>query len=253
MSRSSWTRTLPGDRRRGPGTGSFFQDLHTAHGTALLLGQGVAGFHGDGDGRVRAVGTADGRVLPADLVLVGVGAAPRTELAEAAGLLTDERCGGVVTDERLLTADPAISAVGDCAAHPDARTGRRVRLESVQNAAGHARLVADRLTGSPRAYDDLPWFWSDQFTASLQIAGAAHEHDTSVVLEAEPDAFSVLLFHRGRLVAVESVDRPGDHMAARQLLSRGLPLGPEQAAAPGFSLKEHFRTARTAAPVPAAA
>ncbi|MBR8641425.1 FAD-dependent oxidoreductase [Streptomyces tuirus] len=188
---------------------------------------------------------ADGRRLPTDLVLIGVGVTPRTELATLAGLPVS---GGITVDSRLLTDDPYVSAIGDCAAFPQVRSGSLLRLESVQNAVGHAQLVAERLTGSPRAYAELPWFWSDQYATTLQIAGLDEGHDTEVVLGADdPDAFSVLLFRGEELRAVESVNRPADHLAARQLLQSGASLGPGDATAPGFTLKGHLARHRAGA------
>ncbi|TLS43116.1 oxidoreductase [Streptomyces montanus] len=244
-------------------TAEHFTRLHEQHGNELHFGQGIARFHGDsdsggGEGRVAAVELTDGRRLPADLVLVGVGVTPCTELAEAAGLRV---AGGIVTDSRLLTSDPHISAVGDCAAFPHARSGRRLRLESVQNAVDHGRLVADRLTGTTRTYDELPWFWSTQFTTTLQIAGLGHDHDTQVVLNGDSGgsgnsgAFSVLLFRGDDLLAVESVNRSADHMAARRILGSGIPLTRREASAAGFTLKGHLKEhlgARSGRPVPVA-
>ncbi|MFI2782771.1 NAD(P)/FAD-dependent oxidoreductase [Streptomyces sp. ALB3] len=233
-------------------TAAHFTRLHRAHGNRLLLGRAPTRFHGDGTGsaeaggggRVTAVELADGRRIPADLVLVGAGAAPRTELAEAAGLAVS---GGIVTDSLLLTSDPHISAVGDCAAFPQAGSGALHRVESVQNAVDHARTVAARLTGAPRVHDALPWFWSNQFSASLRIAGIGSGHDTEVVLPGDAaGAFSVLLFRGDALLAVESVDRTPDHLAARRILASGVPLTPHEASAAGFTLKEHLRRASTA-------
>lgn len=219
-------------------TAEHFTRLHRQEGAEVLLGQGLAALHGDNRGDVSAVELADGRQLPADLVLIGVGASPCTELATSAGLPVD---GGITVDSRLLTGDPHISAIGDCAAFPQVRSGNRLRLESVQNAVGHARLVAERLTGASRAYDELPWFWSDQFSTTLQIAGVDEGHDTEVVLGDDPDAFSVLLFCGDELHAVESVNCPTDHMAARRLLTSGAGLTPERASVPGFGLGEYLR------------
>lgn len=229
-------------------TAEHFSRLHRRAGTRLLFGQGVAALHGNGRGAVSAVELADGRRLPADLVLTGVGVTPCTELAAAAGLRVG---GGITVDTRLLTGDPHISAIGDCAAFPHIRSGNRLRLESVQNAVGHARLVAERLTGVPRAYDETPWFWSDQFSTTLQIAGLDEAHDTEVVLDegedgdassgdGASDAFSVLLFGGATLLAVESVNRPADHLSARQLLARNTELTPDEAMAKGFSLRAHL-------------
>ncbi|MFF0739574.1 NAD(P)/FAD-dependent oxidoreductase [Streptomyces sp. NPDC004111] len=218
-------------------TAAHFTRLHRAAGTRLLYGRDVAALHGNSLGAVSAVELADGQRLPADLVLAGVGATPCTELAAAAGLRVG---GGITVDTRLLTGDPHISAVGDCAAFPHVRSGSLLRLESVQNAVGHARLVAERLTGEPRAYDETPWFWSDQFSTTLQIAGLDEGHDAAVVLGEDADGFSVLLFGGTTLLAVESVNRPGDHLAARQLLARDVELSPDEVAAEGFSLRDRL-------------
>ncbi|MFI7290377.1 NAD(P)/FAD-dependent oxidoreductase [Streptomyces anulatus] len=218
-------------------TAEHFTRLHRQEGAEVLLGQGLVALHGDHREAVAEVELADGRRLPADLVLIGVGVSPCTDLAAAAGLPVN---GGITVDSRLLTGDPHISAIGDCAAFPQVRSGNRLRLESVQNAVGHARLVADRLTGASRAYDELPWFWSDQFSTTLQIAGIDEGHDSEVVLGDDPDAFSVLLFREEELHAVESVNRPTDHMAARRLLAAGTGLTPERASAPGFGLGEYL-------------
>ncbi|EPH41539.1 FAD/NAD(P)-binding oxidoreductase [Streptomyces aurantiacus] len=222
-------------------TAGHFTRLHREEGTRFLFGRGVAALHGDGRGRVASVELADGRRLPADLVLVGVGVTPRTELAAAAGLAVN---GGITVDSRLLTGDPRISAIGDCAAFPQVRSGNLLRLESVQNAVGHARLAAERITGSTtRAYDELPWFWSDQFSTRLQITGVTDGggHDTEVVLgDVNSGAFSVLLFRGADLLAVESVNRPADHLAARQLLGRAIKVTPDYATAPGFTLRGHL-------------
>ncbi|MFF8772114.1 NAD(P)/FAD-dependent oxidoreductase [Kitasatospora sp. NPDC015120] len=228
-------------------TAEHVTQLHRQEGTRLLFGQGVAALHGDEQGRVSAVELTDGSWLSADLVLAGIGAIPRTGLAAAAGLAVS---GGIVVDSRLLTSDPHISAIGDCAAFPQVRSGNRLRLESVQNAVGHAEAVAARLTGAARDYDELPWFWSDQFATTVQIAGLNEGHDTEVVLGEDPDAFSVLLFRAGELRAVESVNRPGDHLAARRLLGQGVPLDPAEAAAPGFTLRGHLAAPRGGAAVP---
>ncbi|MEU5897635.1 MULTISPECIES: FAD-dependent oxidoreductase [Streptomyces] len=220
-------------------TAEHFTWLHRSNGTELLFGRGVKALHGDGRSNVTAVELADGSRLPADLVLIGVGVTPRTELAAAAGLEVD---GGITVDAHLRTSDPHISAIGDCAVFPLARSGSRRRLESVQNAVGHAQAVAGRLAGSPRAYDELPWFWSDQFTTTVQIAGFNEGHETEVVLGTDPDAFSVLLFRGDDLQAVESVNRPADHLAARRLLAQGTDLTPTEATAPGFSLRTYLRS-----------
>ncbi|POX52021.1 pyridine nucleotide-disulfide oxidoreductase [Streptomyces sp. Ru71] len=242
------TQSRPLSRVVSAPTAEHFTRLHRAAGTRLLFGRKVAALRSTYRRNVAAVELADGACLPADLVLFAVGVAPRTELAAAAGLPVGD---GITVDSRLLTCDPHISAIGDCAAFPQPRSGRRLRLESVQNAVGHARLVAARLTGSARAYDELPWFWSDQFSTTLQIAGLDEGHEAEVVLGDDPDAFSVLLFEGQQLRAVESVNRPADHLAARQILARGITVTPDDVTAAGFTLKGHLARHRSRSAVPA--
>jgi 3-phenylpropionate/trans-cinnamate dioxygenase ferredoxin reductase subunit len=131
-------------------------------------------------------------------------------------------------------------AVGDCANYPSAQLGRAVRLESVQNATDHGRAVAAAITGEPAAYEALPWFWSDQHSRKLQIAGLLHGHD-STVLRGDPrgDAYSVFCFDGDQLVCVESVNRMPDHMAARKLLAAGRTIEPDHAADEAFDLKAY--------------
>lgn len=214
--------------------GAAFTREHQANGAILRWETGVQRLEGEA-GHVTAVVTADGCRLPADVVLVGIGAVPRTGLAAQAGLPVEN---GVVVDANLLTADPAISAIGDIAAFPQPGSGKRIRLESVQNATDQARAVAARLTGKGAPYVAVPWFWSDQGTLKLQIAGLRNGDEEDVVLgDPVTGSFAVLCIADGVLRAVETVNRPGDHMLARKLLAKGTRVTPEQARAPGFELK----------------
>ncbi|MFI2643406.1 FAD-dependent oxidoreductase [Streptomyces sp. NPDC018610] len=213
-------------------------------GARVLLGREVTSLHGDASGRVRVVELDVAERIPADLVVIGVGVLPNTELAAAAGLLVGD---GIVVDRHLRTDDPDVYAVGDCARFPSASAGRHLRLESVQNACDQARCVAAALTGEPVPYTAVPWFWSEQGPVRLQIAGLSAGHDETV-LHGDPATgrFSVLCFHRGRLAAVESVGRPADHAIARRLLATGAPLSPREARRPEFDFKACASRARTA-------
>ena len=221
----------------------FFTERHMGWGAKLLLGAGVARILGQG-GRVVAVEATDGQRLPADLVVVGIGVLPNAELAAEAGLAVQD---GIVVDANLLTADPAISAIGDCARYPSRFAGAPARLESVQNAADQGRCVAARIAGRPAAYDAVPWFWSDQGDLKLQIVGLTMGHDATA-LRGDPASgrFSVFCFRGGRLVGIESVNRPADHMAGRRLLAGEPGLTPAQAADEGFDLKAHAACRTTA-------
>ncbi|WP_407520103.1 NAD(P)/FAD-dependent oxidoreductase [Methylobacterium oryzisoli] len=220
---------------------AFFRAAHEAAGITFAFGAGVVRIHGE-DGRATGVETADGAIVPADLVLVGIGVVPNAELAAAAGLAVEN---GVVVDAQLLTADPAISAIGDCAAYPSPfADGAPTRIEAVQNAVDHARCVAARLNGRPAAYGAVPWFWSDQGPLKLQIAGLAVPHDETVT-RGDPGsgAFSVFCYRGGHLTGVESVNKPADHMVARRLLAGRIPLAPREAADPAFDLKARLSAA----------
>lgn len=218
-------------------TGAFFRAAHEGWGVRFVFSAGVTAIEGT-DGRATGVRLAEGEVLPANLILVGIGVVPNAELAAEAGLAVAD---GIRVDAFLATEDPAISALGDCARFPSAFAaglGRddTVRIESVQNAIDQGRCLAARIAGRPAPYGAVPWFWSDQGRHKLQIAGLAGPDDASVP-RGSGDAFSVFRFRGGVLRAVESVNRAADHMVARRLLAAGTPLTPEQAADPGLDLK----------------
>lgn len=225
----------PMARVLSPECAAAFAQAHRSLGTELLFRTAVERLEGQG-GRVASVITTSGERIPADLVLVGIGAAPRVELALQAGLPVDN---GIVVDAMLQTADPQVSAIGDVASFPSRDGGQRVRLESVQNATDQARAVAVRLAGHAVApYQAVPWFWSDQGYLKLQIAGLRGADDERVVIgDATAGNFSVLCISDGVLRAVESVNRPGDHMLARRLLAKQTRVLPAQAREPGFTLK----------------
>lgn len=214
---------------------AFFRAAHEKQGIHLAFGTTAVRIDGD-EGRVRSIDTADGRTFPADVVLIGIGVIPNAELAADAGLAINN---GIVVDEMLLTADPAISAIGDCASYPQFfAAGEMMRIESVQNATDHGKCVAARLMAKPKAYRAVPWFWSDQGPLKLQMAGLSMPHDHAV-LRGDPasSAFSVFCFRDGKLTGVESVNKPADHMIARRLIAAGSPLKPAEAADVSFDLK----------------
>ena len=212
----------------------FFQSRHTAAGIRIHLGVQATSIESDGT-HVAGISLGDGRHVPADLVVVGVGVLPNVELADEAGLPV---AAGIIVNEQLLTSDPDISAIGDCALFASHRFGGSLRLESVQNATDHARCVAARLTGDAKTYDGQPWFWSDQRDDKLQIAGLTTGYDR-VVVRGDPaqGSFSAFCYKSGQLVGVESVNRGSDHVFGRKILGMNRSIAPEQAADTSFDLK----------------
>ena len=219
-------------RAVAPGISSYFAQTHRARGVDLRFGCQVSGLVPVAAGGLR-VELSDGSVLHADLVVAGVGAVPNQELAAQAGLAC---ANGIVVDEYALTNDPLIVAAGDCTWHVNRRYPAPLRLESVQNAVDQAKIAALSLLGVAQPYQDLPWFWSDQYDVKLQIAGLSLAHDTAVV-RGGSEAFSVFYFAAGALVGVDSINRPADHMLARKLLSAGRAVTPAQAVDLAFDLK----------------
>ncbi|GAA1994822.1 FAD-dependent oxidoreductase [Nakamurella flavida] len=228
-----------------PEMSDHFHGQHTAAGVRTVFGEGITEILGE-DGRVVAGVGSSGTRYPADLVVVGVGVLPNIEIAQQAGLAVGN---GIVVDEYLRSSDPHVWALGDCCAYPDARTGALIRLESVQNAVDQAKILARTLTGTPTPYAATPWFWSHQGGNRLQIAGLIPT-DARSVLRGDPasGSFSVFRFVGDDFAGAESVNNAADHLAARRILDRSLPLTPEQVADPTFDLKGHSRTS----PVPAA-
>jgi 3-phenylpropionate/trans-cinnamate dioxygenase ferredoxin reductase subunit len=227
----------------------FLTEFHRRSGVTVRTGSTVRELEGVA-GHVRSVLLSDGTRCPADFVIVGIGVLPNVELAGEAGLACQD---GIVIDEFARTSDPTIVAAGDCTRHPNrfAPAGP-IRLESVQNALDQAKTAGGAIVGTLKPYDAVPWFWSDQYDLKLQMVGLSEGHDQAVV-RGSPDEqkFSVFYFRQGALIGIDSINRPGDHMAGRQLIPAGTPLTPEQAGDPSFDLVRLVAAARKAAPAPA--
>ncbi len=216
-----------------PVVSAFYQGLHAGNGVDIVTEVQVAAF--EGRRRVERVATANGRVFPADVVVIGVGVVPNIELAEAAGLPCDD---GILVDAHGQTKDPDILACGDCTNHPNGIYGVNVRLESVQNAVDQATAVARAICGTPEAYSAVPWFWSDQYDTRLQIAGLSPGHDETVVRGDPADgAFSLFYLKQGRLLAVDAINSPREYMMGRKLVAAGVRPIPEHIGDPAYPLK----------------
>jgi 3-phenylpropionate/trans-cinnamate dioxygenase ferredoxin reductase component len=225
----------------------FFRELHASRGVRIACDASVSEISGAG-GKVEKVVLRDGTAYPADLVMVGIGVEPNVELAQDAGL---KIANGVAVNEYLEADDENIFAIGDCAEHNCDFADARVRLESVQNAADQAQRVATTIAGRRSRYRALPWFWTDQFDIKLQMAGISQGHDR-IVTRGNPESrkLSVFYFKRDRLVAIDSINRPLDHMIGRKLIAGGVPLTPRQAADESVDLRklEHAMAQKKSGP-----
>ncbi|HEY9021051.1 FAD-dependent oxidoreductase [Seohaeicola sp. SP36] len=218
-------------RVAAPETSAYFRALHQAHGVTIREGVGLDRLLGEG--RVTGARLSDGTELAADLVIVGVGIAPATALAEAAGLEIEN---GIKVDARGQTSDPAIWAAGDCASFP--WKAGRIRLESVPNAIDQAECVAENIMGAAKDYEAKPWFWSDQYDVKLQIAGLNTGYDHTVVRPGDkPGSQSVWYFRGDALLAVDAMNDPRAYMIGKRLIEAGQSPSPAVVADPETPLK----------------
>lgn len=205
-------------RVTGETMSDYFQRLHQHHGVEVVTGCEVTAINGQGS--VSEVITADDQSFAADMVIVGIGVVPETELAEQAGLRLDN---GIAVDARAHTSQADIYAAGDCSSHPSALYHRSIRLESVQNANDQSRVAAANMCGDDQVYTATPWFWSDQFDVKLQSAGLCEGYDeTSVEGDVSPEnseGFVIKYFREGKLIAADCINRPKDFMAIKNSLA----------------------------------
>lgn len=209
----------------------FFTDYHRARGVQVLTSAEVVGFEPAG------VRLADGVLVEADAILVGVGALACDQLARSAGLTCDN---GVVVDETARTSVPHVYAIGDMTNRPvPVHDGRRHRLESVPNALEQAKQAAAAIVGRPAPAPETPWFWSDQYDLKLQIAGLSDGADAQVV-RGDRDAGRFAVFHLAgdRMLSVEAVNAPAEFMAGKQMIARGTPVDRVRLANPTVSMKD---------------
>ena len=218
-------------RVAAPETSDYFRALHTAHGVKILESTGLERLLGEA-GHVTAARLTDGREIPADFVIAGIGILPATQLAEAAGLVIEN---GIRTDSHGRTSDPHIWAAGDCASFP--WRGGRLRLESVQNAIDQADLVADNILGADKDYVPMPWFWSDQYDCKLQIAGLNTGYDRIVTRGPDGAAVSFWYFKGDRLLAVDAMNDSRAYMVGKRLLETGRDVDAGAISNPATNLK----------------
>lgn len=207
-------------RVASPETSAYVGALHRRHGVEVLEETGLDRLLGES--RVTGARLKDGRELPADFVIIGVGIAPNDRLAAEAGLTIDN---GIATDAHGRTSDPSIWSAGDCASFP--YRGGRIRLESVGNAIDQAEAVAANMLGADQPYEAKPWFWSDQFDLKLQIAGLNTGYDHIVTRKGEGEAVSFWYYRGGELLAVDAMNDPRAYMVGKRLIEGGRSPAPD--------------------------
>jgi len=217
-----------------PEISDFYQIEHTNKGVKLKLSTGIAALRGKK--RVKQVETTDGEEIRADFVVVAIGILPNIELAEQAGLNIDD---GVVVDDRCLTSDKDVYAVGDCTSHPSEIYDRRLRLESVHNAVEQAKTAANNLCRIETHYSQVPWFWSDQYDLKMQIAGLSEGYDDVVIRGNPADrSFACMYLKDNCLIAVVAVNAPKDFVQSKALIAARAVLSTEKLADSAISLKD---------------
>ena len=221
-------------RAVAPAIGAHVRQRLEAMGVRILTGTTIARLEGEGAHVVAAI-TASGERLAAQMVIVGIGVVPNVELAEAAGIATGN---GIKVDGHMRTSASQVLAVGDVANYRHWFTGADVRLESVQNATDQARLAARTIVGHADAYAAVPWFWSDIGDMKLQMVGLTSGSDHNIVVgDPAENRFSIYHYGGDRLIGIESINKPADHMLGRKMLGAGFSPSPEVAAGGPDALK----------------
>jgi len=206
-------------RVTGPEISDFYQRLHSDNGVSIRLNSQLAEFiKGDDDQCYALMG--DGEKIPFDSVIVGIGVVPNSEIAKEAGLECDN---GICVDEYTRTSDAEIYAIGDVSNHPNLIYNQRLRLESVPNASGQAKVAASNICEKNIVYDQLPWFWSDQYDVKLQTAGLFQGYDETIIQgDIEQNKFSVTYLKQGKVIAIDAINSPGDFMRAKKKIIEDL-------------------------------
>ncbi|NKB43505.1 MAG: pyridine nucleotide-disulfide oxidoreductase [Alphaproteobacteria bacterium] len=203
------------NRVAAPVISEFYTHVHREAGVDIRTDITVSGF--EGDTTVKQVVCTNGTKIDADVVIIGIGIIPNVELAEAAGLAIDN---GITVDAMTQTSAENVYAVGDCTNHPNELLGRRLRLESVQNALSQGKAAASAMLGKTEPYAEIPWFWSDQYDIKLQMVGI-NDPDDQIIVRGDPQtrSFSVCYIRDGVLVAVNAMNRPKDFLHAKKAIA----------------------------------
>jgi 3-phenylpropionate/trans-cinnamate dioxygenase ferredoxin reductase subunit len=220
-------------RVTSPTVSEFFQTVHAQEGVDIRLNTSLNSFQAKGSGATALI--AQGDAIDFDCAIIGIGVIPNSEIADAAGLSCDN---GIVVDEFTRTDDPNIYAVGDCSNHPSFVYDRRIRLESVPNAMGQAKIAAASICGEDIAYDEVPWFWSDQYDIKLQTVGLCQGHDQIMIRgQSNERKMAVFYLKEGQLIAVDAINSPAEFMVSKKLVAMRSKPDPGQLADPAVSMK----------------
>ncbi|MCG8312455.1 MAG: FAD-dependent oxidoreductase [Pseudomonadales bacterium] len=221
------------ERVTAPELSDYYTQLHESHGVKIITEAQAQEIKGDG--KAQQVVCNNDLTLDADMVIIGIGVIPNTELAEQAGLAVDN---GVVVNELAATEDPDIVAAGDCTNHPNDLLGFNLRLESVPNATEQARTAAASICGNAKPYHSMPWFWSDQYDIKLQISGFNKGYDR-VVLRGEPSSNSFVAWYLkgSEILAADCINASKEFMQAKKIIAQKLPLTEAQLADASNDLK----------------
>ncbi len=215
----------------------FYEAEHRAHGVTIELGAMVEAFDTNDEGMATGVKLSDGRVFPADMIIIGIGIIPETGPLVAAGAAAGN---GVDVDQHCRTSLNGVYAIGDCAAHANRfAAGAHIRLESVQNANDQAKVAALDIIGEDCEYDSVPWFWSNQYDLKLQTVGLSTGHDEYIV-RGDPAnrSFSVIYLKDGKVIALDCVNATKDYVQGRKVVESNLSLDPVQLADTEIPIKE---------------
>ena len=223
------------ERVTSPEISEFYTRVHTEEGVNIICELGATGF--EGNGTVERVICNDGSSFDADLVIIGIGIIPNCEIAEQAGLKVEN---GIVVDEYARTSNPDIVAAGDCTYHYNKIYDRWIRLESVQNASDQARVAASTVAGKEKAYNALPWFWSDQYDVKLQIAGLSQGYQDIIVRgdRNSSRSFAVFYLKDDLVIAVDAINKAPEFMMGKRLISDKLKINKDKLSDENVHMKE---------------
>jgi len=197
-----------------PLVSSFFQSKHESHNVKFIFNKSAVDIQKTNNGQ--KILLSDNTHIDRDLVAIGIGVQPNTKIAENSGLDCNN---GITVDRNCVTSDENIYAIGDCTNHLNGVFNERMRLESVQNAVDQAKTAAAHIVGKPTPYNEVPWFWTDQYEITLQIAGKWKNYDDQIVKGSiDQEKFSVIYFMKNKLVAVEAINSPKDFLAGKKLI-----------------------------------